>query len=119
SERLRVPKRSPRVAPAGATNRRDCGMASGHPVRFGVGPLQLETQTWPGSICAEDAARRAGRAVEEHLFDSHVVVEILDVLDVWNRQTRGDVERRRRVGRERNVPRFGEGGRLQESGDAA
>jgi hypothetical protein len=57
--------------------------------RLGVGRAQREAGAGPGGIGADDSAGGVECAVEEHRLDADVVVEPLQVPQIWS--GRGDV----------------------------
>src|SRR4051812_5116001 len=89
------------------------------------GPLRvlvLEFQPVPrtGWVRAKNPLEGGGGAVEEHGFDSGVVVEILEVPELGGDRTAGmQVQRRGAVGGERQAECLAERRRLQEARDSA
>ena len=86
-------------------------------VRLGLEAFQLKAEAWSIEIRPKLAALRLDDTVEQRTFDAHMVVEPLDVADVRNGATCVQVDRRRRVCRERNRERVGHRARRKEAGN--
>src|SRR6185312_16448040 len=69
---------------------------------------QLEAEPEPVRVGIQDAAARAGRAVEQHLLDAGVIVEVLDVHERSERAADVGVDRGARVSGELERARFAE-----------
>ena len=63
-----------------------------------VGTLEFEAETGPRPIGTHRAVYEFGKAIEHHLFDSLVIVEVLQMAQPSQCAAWMDVERRRRVG---------------------
>ena len=80
-------------------------------VTGGVLSLEFEAQARARQVGPQRAADRRQRAVEEHVLDPVVVVEIFEVAEARQRAGRVGVQRRGAVGRQRQRARFAEGRR--------
>src|SRR5205085_1492622 len=87
-------------------------------IGFGVGALQFESDAGPAEVGREEAVHRSARAIEEHLLDARVVVEIFDGMEMRERAAGVQMERGRGVRGERYAGRIRQRGRAEESGDA-
>src|SRR5690348_11937744 len=71
-----------------------------------VGVLELQSASRPTQIRIQDAVSRCERAIEEDVFDPHVIVEVLEVPEALEGAGRVYVQGWRAVCRERDRSRF-------------
>src|SRR5690349_13498243 len=77
------------------TSRRGMGMTGSASLMekpLGVAAFDVEAQTGTAAIGPQDAAIGTRRAVEQHLLDAHVVVEVLEVARARRRAAQVDVQ---------------------------
>lgn len=79
-----IPRRG-RAGQASVTGLRSYGIAGG------IRPLEVQAEAGPAAIGAQRSVNGTHGAVEEHLFDPHMVVEVLDRGEVADGAAGGDV----------------------------
>ena len=82
--------------------------------------FELESHPWPREVRVELLASDRGQyAVEQHMLDAHVIVEVLDVAHGPRGATGMNVQRWPAMGRERQRMRLTKRGHLKKARDAS
>src|SRR2546421_9356463 len=87
-------------------------------ITYRVRTFDLQAQSGARGIRIESALHGFGHAVEEHLFDAHVIMEVLDMTRRGHSATDVSMNGRRGVRGERDVVRIGKRGGFEKTRDS-
>src|SRR5438874_275511 len=87
-------------------------------IPYCVRTFDLQAESSARGIRIENAFHGFGYAVEEHLFDAHVIMEVLDMTRRRHSATNVSMNGRRGVRGERDVVRSGERGGFEKTRDS-